>query len=308
MNLNGLPGLIGGLALLILGAELLVKGSSRIAARFGVPPILIALTIVGFGTSAPELMVSLLAGMNGQAGLALGNVVGSNSFNIGVILGLSALARPLRVEEESIRREVPFVIGAPLVLWFLCRDGVLGRGDGVLLLGLFFAFIWWSFRFLNAPAGPERRRSLDSVLESAGFAAAGLGCLVFGADFFNDSAISIARDLGISDTVIGLTIVAAGTSMPELATSLVAAIRSKDDISVGNVTGSNVFNVLFILGIVAVIFPIRVPPSILRTDIWVMAAFSLAVLPIMKSGMRITRLEGGLLLSGYAGYIWAILR
>ena len=291
--------LIGGLILLIAGAATLIKGASSLARRIGVKPIIVGLTIVAFGTSAPELVVSVFAGLQGRSELALGNVVGSNIFNIGAILGIGALIRPLKVHADSVRREIPFLVGSAGLLGLLCLDGVLGRLDGTILAGGFVFFMFKTFAWSKAVEEVPVERAPGRRLLSAAAILAGLVLLVAGARLFVGGAVEIARRLGVSELVVGLTIVAAGTSLPELATSVLASWRNEDDIAVGNVTGSNIFNVLLILGLCALLHPMEIERSAAARDIGAMLLASFALVPIMRTGFVISRSEGAVLLGAY---------
>jgi cation:H+ antiporter len=308
--------LIAGLVVLVIGADLLVRGASRLALRFGISPLVIGLTVVAFGTSAPELAVSVQSGLDGQADIAVGNVVGSNIFNVLAVLGLSALIAPLVVHQQLVRFEVPLVVGLSVLVLLMTRDGRIGLLDGLLLVSGLVAYTALVVRqsrreaaaveaeyareFGAAPSGWLARLPVQIALILAG-----LGLLVLGASWLVDSAVAIARALEISEAVIGLTIVAAGTSFPELATSVVATIRGERDIAVGNVVGSSVFNLLGILGIAALATPggLTVAPGLVYFDIPVMIAVAFACLPIFASGNRIARWEGALFLVYYAIYI-----
>lgn len=294
--------LIAGLALLVAGAEVLISGASALARRLGVRPIIVGLTVVAFGTSAPELVVSLFAGLQGRSEVAVANVVGSNIFNIGAILGLAAMIRPLKVHVDAVRREIPFMLGSALLLGVLCADGKIGRLDGAILLGGFFLFMFKTFSWSKSversavePA-PSRRRFAGLAFVS------GLVLLVVGAWLFVGGAIAVARHLRISELVIGLTIVAAGTSLPELAASVMAAWHGEDDIAVGNVTGSNIFNILFILGLCAVWTPLDIDRAAGMRDLGAMVLFSIVLIPVMRTGFVISRAEGALLFAAYTGY------
>lgn len=307
-----------GLVLLVVGAEALVRGASRLALSIGISPLVVGLTVVAFGTSSPELAVSLQSAAAGRADMALGNVVGSNIFNILFILGASALIVPLLVARQLVRQEVPVMIGASLLLYALAADGSIGRADGVLLLGLLLAYTVFLIRQSrrqqggdtalpegeSPPAAWERHPAVQLLL-----IAVGLGLLVLGATWLVDAAVIFARYLGVSDLVIGLTIVAAGTSFPEVATSIVAALRGQRDIAVGNVVGSNVFNILAVLGLASTASPagMTVAPSMLAFDLPVMIAVALACLPIFFTGNLIARWEGGLFLGLYAAYMGYVL-
>ncbi len=311
--------LIGGLVLLVVGGEMLVRGASRLAVSLGISPLVVGLTVVAFGTSAPELAVSLQAAIVGAADMAMGNVVGSNIFNVLFILGLSALITPLVVDGQIIRQEVPVMIGATLLVMALSLDGRLTRPEGVLLLAGVVTYTAVLVRQSRsetraleqeyakevhvAPAGlapsAERRLPVQLLL-----IAAGLALLVLGSRWLVEGATSIARALGISELVIGLTIVAGGTSLPEVAASVVAAVRGQRDIAVGNVVGSNIFNLLCVLGAAAALAPGGMPvaPSLLKFDMVVMLAVAVACLPIFFHGRSIMRWEGALLFGYYLAY------
>ncbi len=309
-----------GLVFLVAGAEALVRGASLLALSVGMSPLVIGLTVVAFGTSAPELAVSLQSAVSGSADLALGNVVGSNIFNILFILGLSALIVPLLVARQVVRQEVPVMIGISLLLLVLAQDGRVGRGDGALLLVLlagYTVFLVVQSRrqhqqgdaglpddMPGASAGWDRHPAVQLLL-----IVAGLGLLVLGATWLVDSAVRFAQYLGVSELVIGLTIVAAGTSLPEVATSIIAALRGQRDIAVGNVVGSNVFNILGVLGLSSLVTPagIGVAPSVLAFDLPVMIAVAIACLPIFFTGNLIARWEGALFFGLYAAYMAYVL-
>lgn len=302
-----------GLLVLVLGAELLVRGASSLAMRLGVSPLVIGLTIVAFGTSSPEVAVSLSAVAKGQSDIALGNVVGSNIFNVLFILGFSALIRPLVVHQRLIRAEVPLMIGTSLLLWFLLLDGSIDRTDGmILLLGitLYTVLAIRSARREPPEVHEEYSKSVVTVrradlFKAVLYIAGGLALAVFGARWLVTGAVSIASGFGVSELLIGLTIVAAGTSLPEVATSLVAALRGQRDIAVGNVIGSNLFNLLGIVGISGVVAPngIFASPALLAFDLPVMIAAAVVCLPIAFTGSEIRRWEGAVLLAGYCSYI-----
>jgi cation:H+ antiporter len=309
---------LAGLAGLIAGAELLVRGASKLALSFGISPLVVGLTVVAFGTSSPELAVSVGAALDGRTELAIGNVVGSNVFNVLFILGLAALITPLVVDVQLIRQEVPLMIGASLILLALGLDGRLGLADGLLMLLLMVAYtvflVVQSRRQTAAahaeyaaevrpaePGGWDSRLPVQLLL-----VAAGLGLLVLGSDALVTASIAFAKAMGVSDLVIGLTIVAAGTSMPEVAASVTAAFKGERDIAVGNVVGSNIFNILGCLGVSALAAGgagLAVPPSVLNFDIWVMLAVALACLPVMLSGREIARWEGAVFLLYYVAYV-----
>jgi len=300
-----------GLAVLTAGAEALIRGASRLALRLGLSPLVIGLTVVAYGTSTPELVVSAKAALSGQSGIALGNVVGSNIFNVLFILGLSACLLPLVVSRPLIWREVPIMIGASLLAGILSLDGRIGRLEGVLFLILLGAYTIYQIsqargdphpeEAVPAPAAGQR----SSLAFNAALITAGLIMLGLGARWMVDAAVVIAKNLGVSDLIIGLTIVAAGTSLPEVATSILATLRGQRDLAVGNVVGSNIYNLLGVLGLAAVLGPIGVPvdPSALRFDIPMMIVTALACLPIFLTGHRIDRWEGAFFLFAYAAYV-----
>jgi cation:H+ antiporter len=299
-----------GLALLVLGAELLVRGASTLARRFGIPPLVIGLTVVAMGTSAPEVAVSVRGALAGQADIALGNVVGSNIFNVLFILGLSALITPLVVSRKLVWLEVPIMIGASLLLWILAYNGSIGRVEAGLLFGglvAYTAFQVWEARREGVTAeeleGGDMRPGGGVALNLV-LLAGGLALLVLGANWLVDAAVAMARAIGVSELVIGLTIVAAGTSAPEVATSIMAALRGERDIAVGNVVGSSIFNILGVLGIAGLIAPsgIGVAPAALAFDIPVMVAVAVACLPIFLTGHTIARWEGALFFVYYVAY------
>jgi cation:H+ antiporter len=304
----------GGLAVLTLGAELLVRGASRIAIAAGISPLVVGLTVVAYGTSTPELVVSTLASLRGQNEIAVANVVGSNIFNVLFILGLCALILPLVIHRQVWRREVPIMIGASLLLVLFGADGRIGMVESLVLLAGIVAYSVLSVRASRketAAAQAEAahaigldRRAPGGWVRSILLVAAGLAALVVGARWFVDGSIAVARSLGVSDVVIGLTIVAAGTSMPEVATSIVATIRGERDIAVGNVVGSSIYNILAILGVAGVVAKgeLAVHPSMVAFDLPVMTAVAVATLPLFLTDRRLARWEGALFLGYYAAY------
>jgi cation:H+ antiporter len=307
---------IPGLIALIVGAELLVRGASKLALSFGISPLVVGLTVVAFGTSSPELAVSVQSAWSGQVDIALGNVVGSNIFNVLFILGLSALIAPLLVHRQLIRQEVPMMVALSLLLWLLASDGGISRGDGLLLVSLLLAYTFLVIRQSRRESLARRAarvraqppvdgRRLGRSLAGAAPAGRGWnGLLVLGSNWLVEAAVTLARRLGMSEVVVGLTIVAAGTSLPEVATSIMAAVRGQRDIAVGNVVGSNIFNILAVLGISASIAPgdLLVPASLLAFDLPVMVVVAVACLPIFFTGHLIARWEGALFLAYYAAY------
>jgi cation:H+ antiporter len=305
---------IGGLACLVIGAEALVRGASKLALSLGISPLVVGLTVVAFGTSSPEIAVSVGAALDGRTDIAVGNVVGSNIFNVLLILGLSALITPLLVNAQVIRQEVPIMIGASLLLAAFSLDGRIGMLDAAALLGLLVAYtvflIVQSRRETQATkdeysAEVDRRSGWDSKLPmQLLLIALGLGLLVLGSDWLVTAAVAFAKALGVSDVVIGLTIVAAGTSMPEVATSIMAAIRKERDIAIGNVIGSNTFNILGCVGITGIVAAsgLPIPASVLNFDLWVMLAVAFACLPVFMTGREIARWEGAVFLLYYVAY------
>jgi cation:H+ antiporter len=306
--------LVAGLLLLLAGAEAFVRGASRIAAVAGIPPLVVGLTVVSFGTSSPEIAVSLQSALTGSAELALGNVVGSNICNVLLVLGLSAAMAPLVVAHQLVRLDVPVLIGVSVLVAALGYDGSIARVEGLLLLAGalgYTAFLVAQTRragpaavelaphALPAAAGKARAMAVNLVL-----VAGGLALLVLGSRWLVSAAVSAAQLLGVSELVIGLTVIALGTSLPEVATSVIAMVKGESDIAVGNVVGSNIFNLLLVLGTSAAVAPggIPVAPAVLRFDFPVMIAVAIACLPIFFTGHRIDRWEGFLFLGYYAAY------
>jgi cation:H+ antiporter len=305
--------LVLGLVALFIGAEGLIRGSSTLALKIGITPLVVGLTVVAFGTSTPELVVSLKAALIGNSSISLGNVVGSNIANIALILGISAIIRPLDVHANIIRREIPIMIGISILLVLLLIDGELGLVDGIIfVLGIvIYAIvnITMARKEKNAEVEKEFKEGLKTGLGvpiSIVMIVGGLGLMILGANLFVTSSISIAEVIGVSDAIIGLTIVAIGTSLPELITSVVAAYKNESDIAIGNVVGSNIFNILGILGITALIISVS-SSGINYIDFGAMLFAALILLPLSKTGFRITRLEGALLVLGYIVYIYYLL-
>jgi cation:H+ antiporter len=318
--------LLAGMVTLVGGAELLVRGASRLAGRMGISPLVIGLTVVAFGTSAPELAVSVASAWSGQAEIALGNVVGSNIFNVLLILGLSALIVPLVVDQKLVRFDVPLMIAVSLLMYWMAWDGLISRVEGAVLFAGLLGFLGWCIAAgRDAPAeiqqeygeafggqpetvassAPQKRLRIVDLL----LIVVGLVLLVLGARWLVHSASDLASRFGVSELVIGLTIVAGGTSLPELATSVIAALRGERDIAVGNVVGSNLFNILGVLGLSAVVAPagVAVAEQALRFDIPVMVAVAAACLPIFFTGHRIARWEGLLFVGYYVAYTAALV-
>lgn len=313
---------LAGLILLIIGADLLVRGASHLAAAFGVSPLVIGLTIVAIGTASPEIAVSIQAAASGQGDLTLGNVLGSNIFNILVILGVTALVTPIAIAEQLIRKDAPILLGISILTFILAFDGHLSWFDGVILLVGLSMYMFFALRQSRQEDkqvqkeyaqefSSKQPRTLQNNLINLAFILIGLGLLVLGSNWLVDSATKIATSLGVSELVIGLTVVAVGTSLPEVATSVMAALKGESDIAVGNAVGSNIFNLLGVLGIGAVVAPggISVLERVLQFDLPVMIFVALITLPVFYIDNRISRFEGGLLLTYYVLYvIYVILR
>jgi cation:H+ antiporter len=304
--------IVAGLVLLVYSADRFVLGSSATARHFGMPPLLIGMVIVGFGTSVPEMLVSLMAAMSGTPGIALGNAYGSNITNIGLILGATAVLGPVMVSSQVLRKELPILIGVTLLTAALLWDGSLDRTNALVLLAVFFVLVGWSV--YQDAFGQEMEQQAGTqplALKAAlGWTAAGLVLLIISSRMLVWGAMKVAVALGMSDLVIGLTIVAVGTSLPELASSLAAARRGEHDIALGNVVGSNLFNTLAVVGIAGAVQPMQVDPSALGRDLLVMGGFTVALFvmgyPVRRAG-RINRLEGAALLCAYAAYtVWLV--
>lgn len=315
--------LIGGLVLLVVGGELLVRGAVQVATRFGVSPLVIGLTLVGFGTSTPELVTSVQAALSGSPGIAYGNIVGSNIANILLILGISAALTPIMVSSGALKRDSALMVAAAVVFAMTAALMPLGTLVGVVFVAALAFYIFTAFQQERQvvtgdhgavydksiaaqsvdPALVPVEKSERSVVSSLLVALAGLGLVVLGGYFLVDGAVTLARSLGISETVIGLTIVAVGTSMPELVTSIMASIRKQADVAFGNIVGSNIYNILGIGGITASIAPTEVPLEIVRFDNLVMIAASILLVVLAYTGRCISRWEGGLLVLLYIGYV-----
>jgi cation:H+ antiporter len=305
--------LVAGFLLLVAGGDSLVRGAVAIARRIGVSPLLIGLTLVGFGTSTPELLTSVQAALVGSPGIAFGNVVGSNTANILFILGVAALISPLRTSRDAFRRDGTVVVMSALACAGVVLFGRLDRPIGVVLVVLLIAYIVYTYRrervvhdasaVMHEAEASAAEPAPTRLWVAALFAAGGMALTIVGARFLVDGAIELARAAGISETIVGLTIVAVGTSLPELVTSVMAAIRRQSDVAFGNIVGSNIYNILGILGVTAIVRPIPVPPEIAHLDIWVMLAATVLLLVFSVSGWRVTRAEGGVLLAAYIAYV-----
>lgn len=295
---------LASLVVLYFGADFLVKGSSSLAVRFGISPLVVGLTVVAFGTSAPELLVSVQSALAGNSGIAVGNVMGSNIFNVCAILGISAMIYPLRVNPRLVRFDMPVMLVATLLFVLIFHDGTFGRWAGILFfVGICAYMIYCVYKAKRGEAaeGEEEIKVTKSWILDVVLVIIGLGLLVWGSDLLVNNAVSIAKALGWSEAVIGLTIVAAGTSMPELATSVVAAMKKRTDIAIGNVVGSNIFNLLAVLGLTATITPVETN-QINWLDMGVMFGSSLILLPFMRTGFKIGRGEGVVLFIIYVAY------
>jgi cation:H+ antiporter len=312
-----------GLVALVAGANSLVRGASKLALSFGISPLVVGLTIVAFGTSAPEVAVSVGSVLDGKSDIAIGNVVGSNIFNVLFILGVSALIVPLVVHIQLIRQEIPIMLGASLLLLVLALDGNIHMWEGLLLLVLLVCYTVFLVIQSRKQSAQQQATEFDDEVRPAqqgawdahwvaqvGLIIAGLVLLVVGSDWLVSSSIVFAKYFGVSDLVIGLTIVAAGTSMPEVATSLTAALKGERDIAVGNVVGSNTFNILGCVGLSGLVAGsdgLAVAASVLNFDMWVMLAVALACLPIFITGREIARWEGAVFLGYYVAYVAYLL-
>jgi len=302
--------LLGGLAILSLGAEFLVRGSAALALRLGLTPLVVGLTVVGFGTSSPEMVVSVKGTLAGQGDLAVGNVVGSNIFNIAVILGMTVLIKPIKIGLQLIKLDTPIMIGAALLFIALIWDGSISRPEAALFFALLVAYLVFTVRAARKESkniqeefSHELPKADSPVWLNSLYIVLGLAGLIFGGQMFINGSVALARVWGISDVIIALTVLAAGTSMPELATSIIAALRKNPDIAIGNIIGSNIFNTLGILGVSGMLAPIHAP-GISHVDLWLMVGISFLLVPLMLTGFTLRRWEGGILLSIYGGYLW----
>ena len=309
--------LVGGCGALYFGAEWLVRGAARIAANMGISPIVVGLTLVSLGTSAPELVVGIAAALDDKVGVLMGNVMGSNLANIGLILGATAVIRPLAVPDRVISRDVPIMVLVTILVYPLVLDYTVDLGDGVILLALLIVYIAFTFRTAEEDMsdlqeepdelgeGAEEPEGAQSLLANLGLVAAGAVGLAFGGRAIVEGASELAIIMGVSEEVVGLTIVAVGTSLPELVTSIVAAARQQTDIAVGNIVGSNIFNLTAVLGTSALVRELTVDPSILARQLPAVFIISLLVWPVAASARKVRRSEGVLLLAAYFGFmVW----
>jgi len=307
--------ILGGLSLLYFGAEGLVRGSAALALRLRISALVVGLTVVAFGTSAPELVVSLKAAIIRSGDIALGNVIGSNICNIGLILGLSAIIRPLHIQIQTIRVEVPILIGASLMLLIFLSNLRIGRLEGICLAVGIVAFTMFNVWHARKSSEESKDNIVAEILPSPKgrawkdvvFVLGGLGMLILGANLFVNGSVRAAERMGVGEAFIGLTLVALGTSLPELATSVVAAWKKQNDIAVGNVIGSNIFNILCILGFSSTVYPIQ-GIGIKPLDLYLMLGLTVLILPLMKSDFTLKRWEGGVLLAVYVCYIVLLVR
>jgi cation:H+ antiporter len=302
-----------GLGLLYLGAEWLVKGAASLALRYGIRPLVVGITVVALGTSMPEFVINFIAALSGEDSLALGNIVGSNICNIALILGTSSLVIPLAVSPSTLKKEYPIMMAVLVLFYAVALDGVIGRLDGLLLVGGLAAFLVYLILDAKRHAGPPVKRGEAgsaserpeySLWQKVGLLAGGIVLLAAGANFMVSAAVHVAGVLGIDPIVIGLTVVAVGTSLPELAASVVSALKQEADISVGNVLGSNMLNVLFVVGFISLFQPLEVDATSLAVHFPVMITFGLLLFPIARTQFKISRMEGGFLLAGFAGYVF----
>ena len=310
--------LLGGFVFLLVGAEFLVRGSVALAKRWGISPLVIGMTVVAMGTSAPELVVSVGAALSGATGMALGNVVGSNIANVLLILGAAGLVRPIRSKPLGLYPDAVSLIGGSLVFAWLCGNGAIGVGGGSVLLVLFFGFLGNSYIQESRAIRAGRLALADdihvkeveeitglpkSIWLMATSIVVGIAGLWLGAELLVEGGTTIARSMGVSDEVIGLTLIALGTSLPELAASVMAALRGHTDVALGNVVGSNLFNILGVTGVTALIRELPVPDQMIHFDLWVMLATTVLVLPFLANGMRLGRPVAGVFLAAYVAYI-----
>lgn len=314
MLLSDILFFFAGVILLWQGAEILVRGSSKLALRIGVRPLVVGLTIIAMGTSAPEFAVSMLSALRHTNDIALGNIIGSNIANIGLVIGITALIRPLKIEVTTVRREMPFLIVATAVFYLLSLDKKLSFIDGLILLTGFMVFLGYMFRMASQQRkdGKKLRAEMEEnenetkrrpIKRYFAMIFAGLAGLLLGSYWLVNSAVVIAETLGVSQVVIGITMVAVGTSLPELAISAVGAVRGHIDIAVGNAVGSNIFNTLFVIAAVSMVTTIRVDVHLLHFEYLVMLGFTLISFPLMRTGYKLNRPEALALLSGYSIFI-----
>lgn len=305
--------IIAGFLLLFFGADALIRGSVRISVRSGISPLIIGLTVVAFGTSTPELFVSIKANLAGKGDIAIGNIVGSNIFNISIILGLAALLHPIKVKSQLVSQDIPVMIGSSLLFVVVTRDMTIQRVEGVLLFLMLITYIILNIHLARQGREVELCEEFEHHLPKENgrlffdllWIIAGIAILMTGSTLLVKGAVNLAKAAGISEAVIGLTLIAAGTGLPELATTLVATFKKETDMAVGNIVGSNIFNVLCIGGLSSVVKPLNAP-DIEFTDLAVMMVLSVILIPLCWTGLRIARREGILLLASYAAYLYFI--
>lgn len=300
-----------GAIILYAGAEWFVKGASSLSVILKVTPLMIGIAVVSAGTSAPELLVSMMAAMRGNSDISIGNVVGSNIANVALVLGFTSIIFPTTVNKAIIKRELAFMLGSSVIFFLLSMNGTIGRGEGILLLALIVFFISYSYKMArkeHAEASLEADIKEATLYGSLTWLILGCPALFLGSHLIITAGIDTARYFGISELTIGISLVAIGTSIPEMATSIMAAFRKKFDICVGNIVGSNIFNLLLVIGLVSLIHPLHVSDEVIHIHLPIMLLFSAALIPIMKTNFKISRLNGLLLLSAYAVYIGYIFK
>ena len=300
--------LILGLVFLLFGANFLVDGASVIAKRFNIPNIVIGLTIVSFGTSAPELVVNVISALNGKSAITLGNVIGSNIINIFIILGITAIIYPLTVNKNTVRYEIPIVVFSSILIWILCFNTLLSRADGFILLVFFILFLGYNAYLTITNKEEDELEIKNYSLKTAIFITIlGFILLIFGGKFIVNSAVELARNFGISERVISITIVSLGTSLPELATSIIAAFKKNTDIAIGNVVGSNIFNILFVLGVSATLAPLAIPKDSI-IDLTLNIFSSVLLLIFVLKGKTLNRIHGFIFLIIYIIYLYSLFK
>jgi len=304
-----------GLIILLLGGKTLVNGASSIAFKLGMKPGLIGLTVVAVGTSLPELLVSVSAALKGNSDIAVGNILGSNLSNIGLVLGLSGIFFPIMIKKSLLQFEYLITLIVSLIFFGLSIDGELTFGDGIILFSLFIIFTMYLLRNLGSGIGDikeEGEKQVRQVFEYSWIKASGLFIsgvmgLFIGSELLVVNAVNISRELGVSERIIGITIVSIGTSLPELVTSIVAALSKRTDMAIGNILGSNILNILLIIGVTSILQPIQVSPEFLISDYWWMIGITLILFPLMLTKMRISKIEGAILLTIYLTYLYFLI-
>ncbi len=304
---------IAGLAILYFGADWLIRGAASLALKFGIRPLVVGLTVIALGTSMPEFIVNFFAAMSGEDSLALGNIIGSNVANIALILGVSALVYPMNVSKGMLRKEYPILLGIMAGFYYLASDGLISKNDGMLLVGtlvLFLLFVVLDARRSNGEGVDTSSVAAEGLLptwKKILFLVGGIVMLTVGARLMVIGAVNIADSLGISKVIVGLTVVAIGTSLPELAASVMCAIRQEADLSFGNVLGSNILNVLFVVGLISIIRPLSVEPDTINLHMPIMIGFTLLLLPIARTNYQISRVEGAFLVAAFIGYLYYLV-